>query len=75
MPKKLFTFLAWPPVFSFWALEVPLSPLHCSLHFPPKPLESRAFEKKMLQSRPEDALVKLVKLVNLVKLVKPWRLY
>ena len=31
--------------------------------------------KKMLESRPEDALVKLVKLVNLVKLVKPWRLY
>ena len=33
--------------------------------------------KKMLESRPEDALVKLVKLVNLVnlvKLVKPWRL-
>ena len=32
-------------------------------------------KKKMLESRPEDALVKLVKLVNLVKLVKPWRLY
>ena len=31
--------------------------------------------KKMLESRPEDALVKLVKLVNLVKLVKQWRLY
>ena len=31
--------------------------------------------KKMLESRPEDALVKLVKLVNVVKLVKPWRLY
>ena len=34
--------------------------------------------KKMLESRPEDALVKFVKLVNLVKLVKlvkPWRLY
>ena len=30
---------------------------------------------KMLESRPEDALVKLVKLVNVVKLVKPWRLY
>ena len=30
---------------------------------------------KMLESRPEDAPVKLVKLVNLVKLVKPWRLY
>ena len=29
----------------------------------------------MLESRPEDALVKLVKLVNVVKLVKPWRLY
>ena len=34
-----------------------------------------ACPKKMLESRPEDALVKLVKLVNLVKLVKPWRLY
>ena len=34
--------------------------------------------RKMLESRPKDALVKLVKLVNLVKLVKlvkPWRLY
>ena len=30
---------------------------------------------KMLESRPEDALVKLVKLVNIVKLVKQWRLY
>ena len=29
----------------------------------------------MLESRPEDALVKLVKLINLVKLVKPFRLY
>ena len=31
--------------------------------------------KKMLERRPEDALVKLVKLVklvNLVELVKPW---
>ena len=52
---------------------------HCSL-----------LVKKMLESRPKDALVKLVKLVNLVKLVKlvklvnlvklvklvkPWRLY
>ena len=38
----------------------------------------RGSTKKMLESRPEDALVKLVKLVNfvkLVKLVKPWRLY
>ena len=32
-------------------------------------------EEKMLESRPDDALVKLVKLVNLVKLVKLWRLY
>ena len=35
-------------------------------------------KQKMLESRPEDALVKLVKLVNFVKLVKhvkPWRLY
>ena len=32
-------------------------------------------KKKMLENRPEDALVTLVKLVNLVKLVKPWRLY
>ena len=31
--------------------------------------------EKMLESRLEDALVKLVKHVNLVKLVKPWRLY
>ena len=31
--------------------------------------------QKMLESRPEDAQVKLVKLVNLVKLVKSWRLY
>ena len=31
--------------------------------------------EKMLESRPEDALVKLVKLVNIVKLVKQWRLY
>ena len=31
--------------------------------------------KKMLESRPEDALVKLVKLLNIVKLVKLWRLY
>ena len=34
--------------------------------------------QKMLESRPEDAVVKLVnliKLANPVKLVKPWRLY
>ena len=38
-------------------------------------LHTRETVKKMLESRPEDALVKLVKLVNVVKLVKPWRLY
>ena len=31
--------------------------------------------KKMLQSRPEDALVKLVKLVKLYRLWRPWRLW
>ena len=37
--------------------------------------KERKAKKKMLESRPEDALVKLVKLVNIVKLVKQWRLY
>ena len=35
----------------------------------------RKLKEKMLESRPEDAVVKLVKLVNVVKLGKPWRLY
>ena len=33
-------------------------------------LQKCKIQKKMLESRPEDALVKLVELVNLVKLVK-----
>ena len=40
-----------------------------------KKLENFGTFRKMLESRPEDALVKLVKLVNIVKLVKQWRLY
>ena len=48
-----------------------------TLHANPddKKKEHQAKIKKMLESRPEDALVKLVKLVNIVKLVKQWRLY
>ena len=46
--------------------------LHDHVYFE---FETEIWTKKMLESRPEDALVKLVKLVNIVKLVKQWRLY